>query len=400
MEAKKTVLYQKHFELTAGKAMADFAGYLMPLWYSSIKDEHAAVRNSAGIFDCTHMGLLEFTGENVLQFINLITANDINKISAGQAQYSFIYTNEGKIVDDLIVYRISDEKIIMVVNAANDASVQAYLNNLPAEITQRCSPLPKIRDLRDPQVGSDQKAVVPVQGPKSKEIISSLICPADKEKFESLGSFCFLETTIDDFNLIICTTGYTGSKIGYEFLVHPDNAMELWDLVIAKGASPCGLGARDSLRIEAGLPLFGHELDGEFKISPFQAGYGWAVALDKSYFSGHETVRQLSKDFKMKIARIEIDGSKGKRPVRQGDAILNSSEICIGEILSSVKIDDKQVVLAFIEKEQASVGAEISAYYVARNQRHISQGIKSSAIVGDKYENQLAGTITKRFVKF
>ena len=441
----QTKLYDKHVELTGGRNMADFAGYTMPLWYSSIKAEHEAVRSAAGIFDCTHMGVLEITGADAGEFLNLLTANNIGNLADGQAQYSFLPTDEGRVIDDLIVYRYSVDKYLMVVNAANDREVQIWLKNwvsaaVNGALTEAAQgggyPITdaglkasgdsaepgrsangdgqstngdgtgrkldvELRDLRDDSVGTDGRLVMPVQGPQSKEIILSLIADqGQKEKFESLGSFEFCEVDVCGSKAFVCSTGYTGSKVGYEFLVSPQACGDLWDAVIAAGAVPCGLGARDSLRIEAGLPLYGHELEGEHKISPFQAGYGWAVALDKGWFVGCEEFRNRAENFEMRIYRLELDGSRGVRPVRENDGVLKEDGTCVGAILSSVKVDDKQVALVLAQVGSLKAGEKVGGYYVARNERHVKQGRVASCVVGDKYEADLTGEATKRFVKF
>ena len=397
----KTKLYEKHAALTGGRNMADFAGYTMPLWYSSIKAEHDAVRNSAGIFDCTHMGVLDFSGPTAAQFLNYITANNIDKLDDGQAQYSFMPDTDGIAIDDLIVYRESSDRFLMVVNAANDANVQVHLAKAPQLLTGRLDSMPIIRDLRAETSGTDRRLVMPVQGPDSKHIIAGLISDtSQKAKFESLGSFEFCQVDICGSSAYLCSTGYTGSTVGYEFLVRPDFCGELWDAVIAAGAAPCGLGARDSLRIEGGLPLYGHELEGHHNISPFQAGYGWAVDLEKEWFVGCEGFRSRAANFDMRIYRLELDGSRGVRPVRENDGILTTDGICVGSILSSVKIEDKQIALALAKVGAFKAGDTVGAYYVARNDRHIKQGRVEKCAVGSKYEADLAGVATKRFVKF
>ncbi len=402
---QQTRLYEKHVALTGGKNMADFAGYIMPLWYSSIKAEHEAVRTAAGLFDCTHMGTLDFTGPTAGEFLNLVTGNDICKLSDGQAQYSFFFEADGTVIDDLIVYRVSSEKYVMVVNAANDAKVQKHLAGIAELLGDKLTELPVIRDLRAETSGDDRRLVMPLQGPKSKELIASLIADeAQREKYCSLGSFEFCEVEVAGISTLVCKTGYTGSAEGSEFLVHPDKVGDLWDALLEagkdKGVIPCGLGARDSLRIEGGLPLYGHELEGEHGISPFQAGYSWAVSLDKGWFVGCDAVKAKAADFAMRIYRLELDASRGVRPVREHDGILNKDGICVGQVLSSAKSGDVQIVLAFCQVNAFKAGDSVGGYYVARNERHIKQGKVESCQVGESYEAELSGVVTKRFVKF
>ena len=166
------------------------------------------------------------------------------------------------------------------------------------------------------------------------------------------------------------------------------------------GVVPCGLGSRDSLRIEAGLPLYGHELAGDFNISPFQAGYGWAVKLKKSDFIGKKEIEKKAVDFDTEVARLKFDGGKGVRPIRQFDGILNNDGICIGQVLSCAGIGDKQIALALIKKQYNKAGNPVGIYYLARNQSHIQQGRKEKVVLGEKLSADIKGQVVERFEKF
>ncbi|MBN2063508.1 MAG: hypothetical protein JW745_01810 [Sedimentisphaerales bacterium] len=402
---KQTRLYNKHVALTGGKNMAEFAGYIMPLWYSSIAQEHHAVRQTAGMFDCTHMGVLDFAGPTAGEFLNLMTGNEISKLADGQGQYSFFFDENGTVLDDLIVYRQRADRFVMVVNASNDEKIQKHLAGASKLLAGRLDKLPVIRDLRAESSGEDRRLVLPVQGPKSTEVIASLLGDAgQKANFVNLGSFGICEVNIAGGPAFICRTGYCGCQVGYEFLVHPDRVEALWDAILVAGKDvgllPCGLGSRDSLRVEAGLPLYGHELEGEHGISPFQAGYGWAVALDKSWFVGCEAVSQKAANFDMRIYRLELDGSKGVRPVREHDGILNAAGVCVGQVLSSAGVNGTQVVMALCQNNTFKAGDKVGGYYVARNERHIKQGKPERCQIGTEYPAELSGVVTKRFVKF
>ena len=303
-----SVLYEQHLKRTGKNRIAEFAGYLMPLWFSSISAEHNAVRESAGLFDCTHMGVLEFKGNDAQDFLNIITTNDVGRLRYGSAQYSYILDATGNILDDVIIYRRSEDRFMVVVNAANEAKIKAYLgalqNNEAAidigDPTRKLEFEPVIRDMRDCNSGSDCRVDIALQGPVSMEFLLSIVEDEKmKRQVRNMKPFTLVENELDGYNCIISRTGYTGAKIGYELFVHPDRAAELWALLLEKGKSfgivPCGLGARDSLRIEAGLPLYGHELAGEFDISPFEAGYGWAVKLEKEFFIGQAAMHRRSK---------------------------------------------------------------------------------------------------------
>ncbi len=166
------------------------------------------------------------------------------------------------------------------------------------------------------------------------------------------------------------------------------------------GIVPCGLGARDSLRIEAGLPLYGHELDGEFNINPFEAGYGWAVKLEKDFFIGQAVMQKKFREYNMQVARIEFPGQAGIRPVRQYDGVLDENGICIGLVLSCAKVEEKQVALVYISKDKAKENRQIGLYYTARSKMQVEKGKKNKVKKNEKLEADVSGTIITRFAKF
>lgn len=408
-----SVLYQQHLKLIEKNRLAEFAGYLMPLWFSSISAEHNAVRGSAGLFDCTHMGVLEFAGEKAGEFLNTVTTNDIDRLKSASAQYSYILDAAGNVLDDIIVYRRSLDKFMVVVNAANEPKIKAYLKALldkeavldAENPTRKLGYKPVIRDMRDTGDGSDCRVDIALQGPASMDLLLSLIRQKDsKERLQSLKSFQLIETELESIDCIISRTGYTGAKVCFELFVHPDKAAELWELLLEKakqfGAVPCGLGARDSLRIEAGLPLYGHELAGEFNISPYEAGYGWAVKLEKDFFVGQAAMQKKSEDRDMQVARIELSGEKGIRPARQHDGILDENGNCIGWVLSCAGVGDKQIALAYISKKNADENQPVGLYYLARSKSQIEKGKKSRIDKNEKTEPDISGKVVARFAKF
>lgn len=404
-EAKKSCLYDKHIGLIDKSRLAPFAGYLMPLWYSSISDEHRAVRETAGLFDCTHMGVLQFQGPGAEAFLDAITTNQVRMLSVGKAHYAFFPDQTGGILDDIIIYKRSDDKFMVVVNAANEEKIITWLKALKTgRIIEQDHVLPEkpdILNLHDTAIGPEARVDIALQGPASLEILLELVDDdIARSRLSECKPFSFIETQINSQDVLISRTGYTGAKMGYELFVHPDHAGDLWDLLLERGAKPCGLGARDSLRIEAGLPLYGHELAGQWNISPFQAGYGWAVKLDKPFFIGRGALQKLSDDYEQVNARLSLPGKRGVRPVRENDAILNAQGSCIGWILSCTKIADRQIALAYIDKAHSSEGSEMGLYYVARNARHIEQGKMERVEKGQKAAPDLTGKIIQRFEKF
>lgn len=408
-----TVLYQQHLDSAAQSHLADFAGSLLPLWFTSISAEHKAVRNAAGLFDCTHMGILEVAGADATEFLNQLATNDITKLEPGRAQYSYILDAAGNILDDIIVYCRSKEKFLVVVNAANEPKIKAYIRALQngdamVDIEDASRRLPgdvTIRDMRDTNSGCDCRVDIALQGPASLNLLPELLKDKKSQQIiENLKPFCFAEASVGGIDCIISRTGYTGAKVGFELFVHPEEAPPIWQKLLAVGEQfgvvPCGLGSRDSLRIEAGLPLYGHELDGPFNISPFEAGYPWAVRLEKEFFIGQAAMRRRADHIEILVARIELSGSKGVRPARDGDVIVGSTGRCVGSVLSCAKVGEKQIALAYVRKSTARPGEKVGLYYLARNKSQLQKGRKQSVELSQTVEADIAGEIVNRFAKF
>ncbi|OHB59865.1 MAG: glycine cleavage system protein T [Planctomycetes bacterium RBG_13_44_8b] len=434
-DVKKTVLFDRHAALAGKAQLVPFAGWMMPLWYKSISAEHEAVRKTAGLFDCTHMAVLKITGKNAADFLNILTTNDVSRLKPGKAQYSYILNSAGDIIDDCFVYCISDNDFMLVANAANEQKVKDWIGTVRSEHIQ-CddSWQVDVADLKDESL-PDARVDIALQGHASAQCLKSIF----NVEIEGLKFSTFIQGEAEGVNVIIAATGYTGAKVAFELFVHPNRAGQLWDLILEKGKAlgivPCGLGARDSLRIEAGLPLYGHELAGDFNISPFQAGYGWAVKLQKENFTptpiptdrtilespekdssaqssiksqsklvcgfiGKKAVAKKAADFDTEVARLKFSGEKGVRPIRQLDGILNTDGRCIGYCLSSAAAGDKQIVLALIKKEYNTAGKIVGVYYLARNAGHIQQGRKERVIIGDLLTADIDGQVVERFEKF
>jgi aminomethyltransferase len=251
---RRTPLFDRHEAL--GARLVPFAGWEMPVQYSSIVDEHLAVRSHAGVFDVSHMGQLEVSGPEAREYLQSRLSNDIDRIAAGEAQYTLLTNADGGVVDDLIVYRREDG-YLLVVNAANvEADGEA---------------LASARDV------SPGYAMLAVQGPRALELLDVEVSP-----------FTFREADVLGIRTLVCGTGYTGER-GCELVCAPDDAGALWDAVVARGITPCGLGARDTLRLEACYPLHGQDLTPSR--TPIEAGLGWACYLDKE-FPGVATLRR------------------------------------------------------------------------------------------------------------
>ena len=411
--AVPSVLYDEHLKLTSKARMSPFAGYVMPLWYSSIAAEHQAVRATAGLFDCTHMGVLEVSGDDAEAFLNTVATNDVSRLKIGRAQYSYILDAAGNVLDDIIIYRQDEARFMVVVNAANEPKIKAYLGALlegraavdAADPGRKLELTPTIRDLRDPAAGSDCRVDLALQGPASIEVLAKLAGDASmRERLSNLKSFALLDGCLDGIDCLISTTGYTGASVSFELFVHPAQAPKLWNAILEAGRSlgvlPCGLGARDSLRIEAGLPLYGHELDGAFGISPFEAGYGWAVKLDKAFFIGQAAMTRVAQSYDMQVARLELSAAKGVRPVRPEDPVLDDHGACIGWVLSSAKAGEKQYALVYVARAAAREGHAVGVYYLARSPSQVQQGRHERMDKGQKAEADLTGIVVGRYAKF
>ena len=404
MEVRNSILHDEHVALKG--RMAAFAGYNMPLWYSSIKSEHQVVRRAAGLFDCTHMGCLGFSGPDAATFLNFITTNNVDALTDGRAQYSYLLHESGHVHDDILVYRVAEQDYLMVVNAANEAKVKDWFSSLtPGRQTRdgAVPAVPTVIDLRDGKLGDAGRVDLALQGPASTSILRKLLPDTEAAGLDNLKPFRFFTSQLDGADAIISRTGYTGAAQGYELFVPPHKAPAIWrnllDAGRQDGLRPCGLGCRDSLRIEAGLPLYGHELAGKFDIGPIEAGYGWAVKLDKGEFIGKSACRDSAPTYDKGVLRLTFPAGKGHRPLREGDAILDTDATGLGWILSSTTVDQRQIALAWIRKGKA-VGDTVGAYYVARNQRHLDEGRLQNLDIGEQATVEISGQVADRFERF
>ena len=270
---KKTPLYDWH--LNNGGKIVSFVGYLLPVQYEGVIKEHLAVRNACGLFDVSHMGEILCIGEDAEAYLNHLLTNDFTNMSDGQARYSPMCNEEGGVVDDLIVYKMKKDHYLVVVNAANrEKDFQWMENHLIGNVT--------VKDV------SDSIAQIALQGPKAENILRKIVSSNGIPKKYYSAVF---DGSIQGMNCIISKTGYTGEN-GYEFYISAANGEKLWNLLLEQGREeglvPCGLGARDTLRLEAAMPLYGHEMNGT--ITPCETGLGTYVKLEKESFVGREAL--------------------------------------------------------------------------------------------------------------
>ena len=280
---RRTALTSRHEAL--GARMVPFAGWYMPVQYSGILNEHRIVRTAAGLFDLGHMGQVRVTGDDALEYLQQITTNDVSTLEPGEAQYSMLPNPDGGVIDDIIVYRLADEPgYFVVINAANHDKDVAWLQEQRAE---RSALAVDVRDV------SDELGMIAIQGPRAVEIVSSLT----DTPLADLKPFSCAPATVAGIHLLAARTGYTGED-GFEFYLPQESTPALWDALMdagaAHGIAPIGLGARDTLRLEARMPLYGNELADD--ISPLEAGVGWAVKLDKGDFIGRDAIARMKED--------------------------------------------------------------------------------------------------------
>lgn len=377
-ELRRTVLYEEHLKLT--KKVIPFAGWEMPVWYTSVSEEHKAVRETAGLFDVAHMGVLEVAGEHAISFLDLVTSNYVRWIGDGQTQYAYLLDPDGNVIDDVFIYRRAADRYMLVINASNAEKDLAWLNavNSGKYLIDQAHPDLEIdgkaiiRDLKDPSSGEDQRVDLAIQGPNSLAILQSLSEDTCTEFSRSKGLRAklarisrteFIETELAGIELIVSRTGYTGEDIGYELYLHPDYAPRMWNLLLERGKDyglkPAGLAARDSTRTEAGLPLHGHDLAGPYSISPIEAGFGSYVKFHKPYFIGRKALLEKEATRRMEVLRFRMN-EKGVRMAKLGDLVVDKRGKYIGRVTScALDTEGFQVGLAYVDKKYNREGAQI-----------------------------------------
>jgi glycine hydroxymethyltransferase len=400
----KSVLWDIHKEL--GAKMGEFAGYDMPLWYDSVTNEHLAVRKNAGIFDVTHMGVWDVRGARAEAFLHAIAVNDVVSLDVGDSQYTFFLDENGIPFDDLMIYRLAQDHFFVVVNASNNDKNWAWVNavkngevRVDADLPTRCinSEDVEIRDLRAASSGADRRVDIALQGPKSKDILLAMSATdADKAKIKNLAWAGITRVILDGFDMIISRTGYTGERIAYEVFPHPDNAPSVFKRLIELGAVPAGLAARDSLRIEAGLPLYGHELEGSLSLNPADAGMGSYVKLYKPFFVGKKAFAAYEAKRDTEISRFRMD-NKGARPAHPGDPIVEARGRVVG-IVTSCSIDSEgyQLGQVYLKAEYRKVGTQLAVFPGSSRAKAANL---ANLKLGDKATMPEPVTILSRFPK-
>lgn len=340
---KRTPLYEQHCAL--GARLVEFGGWEMPVQYSGIMEEHRAVRTHAGLFDVSHMGEFKVEGPGALAFLQYLVPNDVSRLAIHQALYTQLCLPDGGTVDDLIIYRLADQHYMMVVNAANIDKDYAWVEE-------------QAKNFKDVHVAnqSDTTALLALQGPLAQTILQ----PLTEVDLSSIRYYHCAPGLVDGISCIISRTGYTGED-GFEIYCAPVDAPKLWnDLLIAgkaQGLLPAGLGARDTLRLEAAYCLYGHELDDQ--TNPLEASLGWTVKLDKGVdFIGRDALlKAKTEGLKKKLIGIEMT----ERGVPRGGYAIYAGEQQIGVLTSGAPGPalNKNIGMGYVDPAHAVVGQPI-----------------------------------------
>ncbi len=330
----RTPLYDWHVGHSG--RMVEFGGWDMPVQYSTIVAEHTAVRTGCGLFDISHMGRISFAGKRALDFLQLIATNNVATMKDGQVRYSLILNEQGGIRDDVLIYRWP-YGFAMVVNASNRTKILGWLEQHKGG-----------RDVQwtDQTTGT---AMIAVQGPKALATVRGLV-PIE---VEGLAYYYAAPTRYRDQSCVVSRTGYTGED-GVEFMVPANLGVPLWEELRDRGGTPCGLGARDTLRFEAAMPLYGHELSEE--IDPLQAGLAWAVKMDKGDFIGRDALARRQQD-RSRPVRVGLE-LEGKRLAREGAAVLSGTNV-IGRVTSGTFAPtlNRALAMAYVDPALSAVGS-------------------------------------------
>jgi len=371
---KRSCLYEEHRKIT--RRLVPFAGWEMPVWYTSITDEHQAVRRTAGLFDTSHMGVFEISDEMATAFLDMVVTNYVRWIGDGECQYAYLLDADGHVVDDVMIYRHNEHRFMMVVNASNAEKDMAWLKAIQSRLflVDRNHPDVEppgpviIRDLKDPSSGKDQRVDLALQGPNSLRILRSLARnDQDRQRLSRIRKMAFIEMRLHGLDVFIARTGYTGERIGFEIFVHPEEAPKLWNTLLKKGRSlgikPAGLGARDSTRTEAGLPLYGQELAGPLDIAPSEAGFAPYVKYHKPYFIGREALFERDGASAREIVRFQVP-QKGVRMIKAGSIAVNRrTQRVVGTVTSCVlDVAGFQIGMALVDKESTREGSRLAIF--------------------------------------
>jgi glycine hydroxymethyltransferase len=407
-DLRRTPVYDVHKQL--GSKLIPFAGWEMPVWYTSVVEEHHAVRQAAGLFDVAHMGVYQAEGPHAAVFLDCVCGNDIGGLGIGESLYTHFMDPDAHVIDDLLVYRRGPEKYLVVVNASNDDKDWAWLNAVKDGTVMVDKERPwtrtygrevTLRNLRDPQAGADMLVDIALQGPRSRDILFALGVDVEtKKRITALKRTELCEAVVGGYELVVSRTGYTGEKMAFELFVHPDRAGELFSGLLQVGEpfglKPCGLGARDSLRTEAGLPLYGHEMGGDLNLGVGQAGFGAYVKTYKPWFIGRKAFLAVEAQRSAVVVRFRFN-EKGVRMAHLGDPVIDKRGRTAGVVTScAVDRDGYLTGQAYLDLKLAEEGTPIFIYQSASNKPGKAP---AELTMGDRTTLPAAATVVSRFMK-
>lgn len=404
---KRTRLFDRHVEM--GAKMVPFAGWEMPLRYSMVMDEHHAVREAVGLFDVTHMGVFQAEGPDAAVFLDAVVGNDVLHLNPGESLYTHFMDPHANVIDDLLVYRRADEKFLVVVNASNEDKDWAWLNAVKdgkvlVDIKRPWVRIPGrkviLRNLKDAREGADQLVDIALQGPLSREVLLKLADTACARKIRRLNRNQLCEANLQGVDVVVSRTGYTGEKMCFELFVHPDNAVRFWDMLLEAGEplglKPCGLASRDSLRTEAGLPLYGHEMGGAMNLTIGEAGFLPFLKLNSAWFIGRNAFVEREAQRQGVVARFTFD-EKGVRSAHPGDPVCDLKGRMVGKVTScAVDKNGFYTGQAFVETKAAVEGTKV---FIFQNAPDWHQKAPAELTQGDRVALPGAATIVSRFLK-
>ena len=330
----RTPLYEQHLEL--GAKMVPFAGWEMPVTYEGIREEHSAVRRHVGMFDVSHMGEVEVEGPGALAFLQRVLSNDVAKVPIGGAQYSCLCQEDGGVLDDLFVYRLGSDRFLIVTNASNHQSDLEWLGRQSRQFDAI------VRDV------ADRYAMLAVQGPHARAVLAAAL------GIELPQRFRVSHVQVGRRPALACGTGYTGED-GVELLVDPEVAVPIWAELLDAGVVPCGLGARDTLRLEVCFPLHGNELSPER--NPIEAGLGWCCKEETGFIGSEPIARARTEGTAEQLAAFKIEGQGIPRegnPVMRGDEQVGA--VTSGTFSPSLEVG---AGMAYVRSELAEIGTEL-----------------------------------------
>ncbi len=403
---RKTRLNAVHREM--GARMVPFGGWDMPVWYTGNLEEHRAVREAAGLFDVSHMGCWDARGPEAARFLNLVLVNDVNDLEVGESQYTAFFDVQGMPLDDLLVYRMGAEHYLLVVNASNNDKDWAWINGVLNGAVQIDAKRPwvkwegagvTLRDLRDPAAGPDMRAELALQGPRSQDILLALGgATPDLNRVKRLPWAGITRVTLGGFDVIVSRTGYTGERTAYELFVHPDRLVEFWQALLNVGTpwglKPCGLAARDSLRMEAGLPLYGHEMAGPLNLTMGEAGFGSYVKIGKPFFVGREAFIAREAQREGMVVRFGVP-EKGPMP-QQGDPVVDDKGKVVGFVTScAIDSEGQQLGQAYVREAYTAEGTELAILVAPRRESKP----RAQLTFGDRTQLPVKIGVLSRFLK-